>query len=194
MAAKILVINEKGGVGKSTLSAHLSQQWCDDGYKVAVIDRDQQESLSKWHKGRMTPRVGDWSDADLIVIDMPPSVSDETPAAIAAADVVIIPMGPSTLDADSTANMLAIVKAVKAEKKSLLVLNKVIATTRMGKRIQSLDVDISVAKTTVGLRSDFVEAMAVHQTASEFNRRGKAAAEIKALANEIIETFFNKGE
>ncbi len=191
MAAKVLVINEKGGVGKTTLSAHLAQEWCDQGHKVAIIDRDPQESITRWHQSRMTPRVGDWSDADIIVIDMPPAISEQSAAAIAAADIVLIPMTPSPLDVESTANMIEIIRAVKAENKCMLIINRVVSNTRMSKRIKSLDVDIKVANSTIGSRSDFIEAMTEHKVASEYNRNGKAAQEIKALSKEIIQTFFN---
>ena len=44
--------NQKGGSGKSTLSANLSVLWSNSGYKVAVIDADAQKSLSYWLEAR----------------------------------------------------------------------------------------------------------------------------------------------
>ena len=43
MGKVIAFSNQKGGSGKSTLSANLSVLWSNSGYKVAVIDADAQK-------------------------------------------------------------------------------------------------------------------------------------------------------
>ena len=45
----ITVINFKGGSGKTTTAAHLSQKMALDGYRVLAIDLDPQASLSALH-------------------------------------------------------------------------------------------------------------------------------------------------
>ena len=52
MGKVIAFSNQKGGSGKSTLSANLSVLWSNSGYKVAVIDADAQKSLSYWLDAR----------------------------------------------------------------------------------------------------------------------------------------------
>lgn len=54
MRAKIIVIgNEKGGTGKSTLAMHLAVQWLRQGKKVATMDLDgRQGTLSKYLENR----------------------------------------------------------------------------------------------------------------------------------------------
>ena len=52
MGKVIAFSNQKGGSGKSTLSANLSVLWSNSGYKVAVIDADAQKSLSYWLEAR----------------------------------------------------------------------------------------------------------------------------------------------
>ena len=50
---KILTFtNQKGGTGKTTLSANLAVLWSNSQYKVAVIDGDNQKSLSNWIEAR----------------------------------------------------------------------------------------------------------------------------------------------
>ena len=50
---KILAFtNQKGGTGKTTLSANLAVLWSNSQYKVAVIDGDNQKSLSNWIEAR----------------------------------------------------------------------------------------------------------------------------------------------
>ena len=43
MGKVIAFSDQKGGSGKSTLSANLSVLWSNSGYKVAVIDADAQK-------------------------------------------------------------------------------------------------------------------------------------------------------
>jgi len=48
MGKVIAFSNQKGGSGKSTLSANIAVLWSNSGYKVAVIDADPQKSLTYW--------------------------------------------------------------------------------------------------------------------------------------------------
>ena len=53
LAHTIVIGNEKGGTGKSTLSMHLAVKLLQENYKVAVIDLDgRQGSLSKYVENR----------------------------------------------------------------------------------------------------------------------------------------------
>ena len=52
MGKIIAFSNQKGGSGKSTLSANLAVLWGNSGYKVAVIDADAQKSLTYWLDAR----------------------------------------------------------------------------------------------------------------------------------------------
>ena len=48
MGKVIAFSNQKGGSGKSTLSANIAVLWSNSGYKVAVIAADPQKRLSYW--------------------------------------------------------------------------------------------------------------------------------------------------
>ena len=52
MGKVISFANQKGGSGKTTLSANLAVLWSNSGYKVAVIDADAQNSLTYWLEAR----------------------------------------------------------------------------------------------------------------------------------------------
>ena len=52
MGKVIAFSNQKGGSGKSTLSANIAVLWSNSGYKVAVIDADAQKSLTYWLEAR----------------------------------------------------------------------------------------------------------------------------------------------
>lgn len=53
---KILITSQKGGVGKSTVSANLAAYFCKHGHKVALLDFDLHGSSSKWLEG--APPIG----------------------------------------------------------------------------------------------------------------------------------------
>jgi cellulose biosynthesis protein BcsQ len=53
---KILVTSQKGGVGKSTLSANLAAYLCKHEHKTALLDYDWHGSSSQWLKG--APQIG----------------------------------------------------------------------------------------------------------------------------------------
>ena len=52
MGKVIAFSNQKGGSGKTTLSANMAVLWSNSGYKVAVIDADAQKSLTHWIDAR----------------------------------------------------------------------------------------------------------------------------------------------
>ena len=52
MGKIISFANQKGGSGKTTLSANLAVLWANSNYKVAVIDADAQNSLTYWLESR----------------------------------------------------------------------------------------------------------------------------------------------
>ena len=52
MGKIIAFSNQKGGSGKTTLSANLAVLWSNSQYRVAVIDADAQQSLTYWLEAR----------------------------------------------------------------------------------------------------------------------------------------------
>lgn len=128
-AAKVIVVaNEKGGVGKSTIAFHLSVALADAGLRVAACDLDRrQQSLSSAlsrrdgtarrlkldlplpchqvlhiHSGAMLcqeiSRIG-WK-SDVIVVDVAGADSAIARRAIAIADTLITPVNSSFVDLD----------------------------------------------------------------------------------------------
>jgi chromosome partitioning protein len=48
----VAFLNQKGGVGKTTLALHLAGQWAREGRRVTVIDADPQGSALDWSAQR----------------------------------------------------------------------------------------------------------------------------------------------
>ena len=127
-ARVIVVANEKGGVGKSTIAFHLCVALADAGLKVAAIDLDRrQQTLSRVLQSRdgtarrlgtalpmprqislQVPsgamlfqeisRIG-W-DAQVVVIDAAGHDSPIARRAIAMADTLVTPVNSSFIDLD----------------------------------------------------------------------------------------------
>ena len=110
----LAVLNQKGGVGKTTLATNLAMSLAQQGQRVFLIDADSQGSALDWSAARKNelvfPVVGVPRDTlhreidalaapyDWVIIDGPPRVHTVAKSAIAASDIVLIPVQPSPYD------------------------------------------------------------------------------------------------
>ena len=119
MAAVIAFISQKGGVGKSTLARALAAVCAQAGLEVVLADLDpRQQTLIQWQKARaaqqVSPRlsVEPFDDAaeaveraqacDLLILDTPGGVNDDTLAVARMAHLIVQPTGPSLDDLHPT--------------------------------------------------------------------------------------------
>jgi chromosome partitioning protein len=123
----ILVINSKGGCGKTTVTTNLASYFAAAKAKVAIMDYDPQGSSLQWlklrsphlahiHGANAMPQkahglrsLHTWipSDTEILLIDSPGGVKGLLMQDIVAkAEVVIIPVGPSAIDVHATADFL----------------------------------------------------------------------------------------
>ena len=108
---KILVVNPKGGCGKTTIATNLASYYALWGVTVALVDCDPQHSSLEWLGQRsddLNPIDGiDGSkgrtkfntDSQRVVIDAPARTTDvQTARLFETSDVVLVPVLPSAID------------------------------------------------------------------------------------------------
>lgn len=207
----ISVLNQKGGVGKTTLSIHLASTLALAGKRVLLIDADVQRSALDWAATReATPLfnvVGISTNIihkevplltnnyDYIVIDGPPRVYDVARSAIAASDFILIPVQPSPYDVWSAKEVVDLINEVRDPlynfKRILagFVINRKISNSVIGRDVEeALEQykEIPVLKSSITQRVIFAETAARGTTAIEEDPESIAGKEIKALTEEII--------
>jgi chromosome partitioning protein len=184
--ASICVASQKGGSGKSTISAHLSVE-AGKQLSVAIIDTDNpQGSLSQWWNVRKaeTPIfIREYAPdlaIDLTIIDPPPRIDPVLRKSILVADLLIIPIRPSPNDLRAVP--VIIQEAEKAKKPFIFVVNS--ATPRATithDAVRMLAQYGKVAPVTLHSRVDFATAMIDGRTAQELKATSKSAAEVAEL-------------
>lgn len=207
MAGQVITVaQQKGGAGKTTLTAHLAVAWMKSGKSIALVDIDPQESLSDWHRQRVEllgegsgitlRQVSGWRastevgrlkrDHDLVVMDSPPHGETAAKIAIRSADMIVVPVQLSPMDLWATRTTLDLAESEKTP--SVLVLNRVPPRGRLPDEIRTIikQLKLPVAKTTLGNRTAFAASMMEGKGVTEFAKTSPAAEEIDALAGELM--------
>ncbi len=203
----ISFLNQKGGVGKTTLAVHLSAALIQRGRTVLLVDADPQGSALDWSASRQAPAlfpvvglptknlareiIPHTAHYDDIVIDGPPRVNELARAAIIAADVVLIPVQPSPYDvwaAKEIVELLNEASVFKENQKSAFVINRKIVNTAIGRDVADAlaGYPIPVLSSAVSQRVAFAESAAQGSTVLELDPKGTASQEISALTDEFM--------
>lgn len=168
---RIVVLNPKGGSGKTTIATNLAACYAANGERPALMDLDPQASSVRWLRKRPTeaaPIHGiaafersatvtrSWqtripAECGVVVIDTPAAIDPlALPDLTRGADAVLVPAMPSEIDIHATAkciaDLLLVAKIRRSQRRIAIVANRVRNNTRVSQSLmrflKSLDIPL----------------------------------------------------
>jgi chromosome partitioning protein len=171
MLQKIVVLNPKGGSGKTTIATNLAACFATQGFKPALMDMDAQGSSSRWLSKRpreLAPVHGIAgyernlrvtrtfamrvpTECERLIVDTPAAIApQDLPDITRCASAIIVPVLPSDIDIHAATkcigDLLLIAKVKREERRLAVVANRVKKHTRIYRSLmrflESLDIPV----------------------------------------------------
>ena len=194
----IAFVAQKGGSGKSTLSASLAVAAQAARERVFLLDLDPQKSLTTWAANRNDENLGveaitagklstalatlGQANVTLAIIDTPATHSAASEAAMNAADLIVIPVRPTVFDI--WASEATWRRAKELGREYVFVLNQC-PILHESRRIQegaaALEALGGLLRPLITARVDYQEAIRRGMGPTELNPEGAAAEETRQL-------------
>jgi chromosome partitioning protein len=202
----ISLINQKGGVGKTTTAINIASALSAKKLNVMMVDADPQGSVMQWQSAGANREfdVVHLPASDLrsqieihrrafdhVVIDSPPALSQASQEIAAASDLAIIPIAPSSLDIWSSRETIRLVSDVGRTHPGLfarlLVYRKIPGTRLAAEAREALNsYGLEIFKTEISQRIAYVEAIVSGVSILKYSPNSVAAREIRSLCDEIL--------
>ncbi len=168
---RIIVLNPKGGSGKTTVATNLAARFATLGKQPVLMDLDPQGSSTRWLQKRpsdLPPIHGiaayersssvtrSWqlripADSEIVIVDSPAALdAQKLPEVTRGADAILVPVMPSDIDihaaAKCIADLLLIGKVKRSEGVLGIIANRVRSNTRISQALMrflgSLDIPL----------------------------------------------------
>ena len=127
----LVIASGKGGTSKTTLTLNLGTRAAADGLRVGLLDSDEQETLTKWHRrrqehedlppltlftrplsemSRAIAEIDGTSGLDIVIVDTPPGLDQHLAISqlIRRADFVLVPSSQSMADLESVSEFMSV--------------------------------------------------------------------------------------
>lgn len=205
----ISVVNQKGGVGKSTIACNLAVNAINEGKRVLLIDADMQGSSLAFRATRekddlkavsitqptIHKDIGDFENFDLVIIDAGGRDNAVFRSAVMAASngILLIPILPSQYDIWAAEDTFKVLKEARvyANIDAYALFNQTIQNTTISKDAKETLEDLTrennirILNTVLYSRVDYKKSISQGQGVIEYQPKSKAAEEINSLYNEI---------
>ncbi len=213
MSTVIAVTGRKGGIGKTSITAHLAGEFSTMKLSVRVLDTDPQQSLLHWAtagQGLMRPITRAVattepeafrlaveqarSEARVVLIDTPPGLADPALLAALLADILLLPVGPSPLDILALRDALDLAREAQRERgqagrpRLFFIPSKVVARTNLSADLpEALAAFGESQLPAIGLRTAVAESALLGLTLAEYAKSSQARSEFTSLAKALLE-------
>lgn len=205
----IVVANQKGGVGKSTIACNIAVSAVNDNKKVLVIDADIQGSSLAFRAMRESDDlkavsitqptvhkdISDFENFDIVIVDAGGRDNTLFRSAITAASkgILIIPVLPSSYDIWATEDTFKVLQEARVyvDINAYAVFNQTIQNTIVSREAKELldeitkESNITLLNTVLYSRVDYKKSISKGLGVVEYEPEGKAADEVNRLYNEI---------
>ena len=183
MAKTILLVNQKGGVGKTTFADEIAWGLARRGHKVGFGNLDPQGGA------RHTDGILDDDDA-VNVVDTPGFLSDKLFEYAKNADIAIIPVQPGTLGLKPMKRTLNLVTDANPNLDVGIIVNNFAANQTVDRQfLELLEADDLPVLGTVPTAAAFKQGSALGKPVCEIQKNGKAARAVESILDQIEEVL-----